>query len=249
MTKTFRVYRGLFLTDVIWVGFMCGLTTYVLLNFSIPNLILERGAVKVVGALLFFTVLSVVSLLSFILHLSYRIKINDTYLKEYGFMSKKREIEIKSIQSINRDYYDWMDQLGGNVSKNQALSSFLWVVTYIYAFILIPFISQKGGSGGGSVGVSLPTFSLTISGEKFYFLHPVNPRMIEAIVLMNPNVEVDPTLADILPNKLRKKLGIKFSVTDKIGFWIWRILLSILFLFILFFLVLFIVALFKNFQF
>lgn len=223
--KIFRVYRGLFFLDGVCILAGLIILNYIRLDFSISSMIVERGIVGILGLMiLFFAYLA--TIFSIIAHASYKLILRDSSLTESGLLSKKQIIDVTQIVSINRDIYSWMDYLGGNISKKPRLRFLLWFADFL---MLLSSFYESRGKGGFFIWGYFPTFSFELNnGKKIYLMHPMNPKLIGALININSKIHVDENLADILPHGIRKKLGIHFSVAEKIGYALWIFFSSIL---------------------
>ncbi len=187
--------------------------------------------------ILFVTVL-LITLIPVITLLTYGLVVGGSVVEERGWVGPRRVVDAQKIYSIKELDYALVNSYKGNllVSKSgQELSQKIFLALAIISrfrfnpFIVVPMISFEGDFQANS-----------------FPLHPISPKIIETLLEINPNITVDSALADILPTRLRKRLGIKLTIVDQLGLWLSRILWTIATPLILFFAIVLLVTLWNS---
>lgn len=175
---------------------------------------------------LFMVVFMIFGIYMFLRHISFKLEIiNNEVIKESALFSEEKQIKISEIKKISRGYYSlftYSREKGENFLPR--LLMLIFSQGKLNPFSAIAMISLKD---------DFPSM-------------PVSFKIIEAIYDLNSNVNIDKQLNDFIPGSIRKKIGIKLTVTDKIGLWLWRVLTLILVVIVLGIILLMLVATFKK---
>lgn len=205
--KRFGLYKGLIMIAIFGVLLLCFFLIF-LINY-----------IPYVSNTLFWNLL-IIFLIIFSLPsistASYRLIVVGDKIEEKGWLSPKRVISIQSINSIEKFNYNFKnyitDYLELDDSKQKILNQIFFAIFVATRFRYNPYASMPMISFRGDIPM------------KLFPLHPINPKIVEVLLEINPKISVDSALVDILPAGLRNKLGIKLTIIDQVGLWLWRIL-------------------------
>jgi len=226
MKKTFRSYRYIFWSDTIGLllpfSILAITLSYLIgeFNSSYPQIICD--ILKILLVVIFLLYISITS----VIRLNYRIVLDGNELKQKGFFWGDRAILVSDISEIRRRDYDSMHLPKGKGLLEKILMPMRVALSFLGLFARnsdIPMIAFDGHS-------NFPVI-------------PVNPKLIDAIILVKPDVKVSPKLIDLLSNETIKKLGMKRTLVDKIGYFIWRGCVAILIPLLLYFVIILLVIL------
>jgi len=211
MSDTFGPYRLIVAIDLViplvFIGAIGSLVFEVPSGFahSLPS-ILIMVILALVGT--FFLYVS-------IMRLSYRIKVGDDYVEEYGINTKRRTISLKEIKSLSkRDY-----SLG--------LSVFNDTESNLFAILRIPILLIGNLFSRNTIPM------LGVDGQVNFPRFPINPKLADALLIRKSDIVVNKNLRDLLSPELRERLGIELTNIDKIGRGLWYFFISILTIFII----------------
>ena len=215
MRKTFFIYKGLIITEVLWLLMVGGLL-YAIFIYGIKiELSFERVAGLVLGL-----ALCLVILWNAITRLSYTISIKENYLIERGIFSKKRWVLLSEITRIKRREHNLLFDSRGQKS---------FIVDIVDRIRSALFWLSRGRAKAYS-SIAMLDF---VGGPRNFPRFPINPKIVDSLIQLKPKISVDQNVADLLTTAARKKLKLKLTVVERIGLWVWRIVVGVLILLVL----------------
>jgi|SRR3989344_4164530 len=211
INKTYHLYRGLVLVETLTVLiFACLLWAFI---YYKPHIDLT---VRSVGGIVLAIGLYLLVIYNYILRISYRIVLRDGVLIEKGIFSKKRIVPVSSVHGVMRRSYSILIDDEG--IENKEIKNVIEKIRY---YILL------ASRGKMNMYSYIPMISF-VGGPKNFPTHPINPKIIESLVDIKSTIKVDNNLSDLLPGYLRKKLGLKLTIVEYVGLWIWRFVVTLL---------------------
>jgi hypothetical protein len=221
MRKTFHIYVGLATQDImIFAGGI--LAVYANLEYAKIN-----GSASIY---LFLSIsLFLLGLYLVVKHFSYKITIQDGILKESGWKSGNREININSVKTIIKGNYNLFFR---KIEDNSN------IIPRVIGLIL------SAGTINTLIEMPMLLFVGDFPEKSDFPKHPINPKIVDELIQINPNIKINHSVIDLISNKVKKDKKMKMSAADRLGLWLWRFLGFLLFILILFFAVMLVLSYF-----
>ncbi|MFA7244931.1 MAG: hypothetical protein WC070_01975 [Candidatus Magasanikbacteria bacterium] len=209
--KTFRIYNSVIIFDILWLSTTLIITLFLFSStFNITSIFLGIFSLA-------FTIFMIIKIIK---DASYKIILDNNILKEYNYSAPTlRSIEIKDITHISQVEYSVLEE----IKQDKNNSPFIQIINQILSKIFTLLLKKS------TEHTDMPMFVLQGNFKISRFPSvPVNIKLIQRLIELNPSIIVDKKLRRWLPKKLQKQLNMhptKLEYTFEI---IGKILISIL---------------------